>query len=264
MPEPQVTVLMGCWNNAATLPRAIDSILSQSLADLELLIVDDGSTDETPSLVEGYSDPRLRFHPIEHVGISRSLNIGLEESRAPLVAIHDADDWSLPERIERQAALLNERTDVAVVGCWMDEVDERERVLEPRSPRVAGEIRDDLLRWNPLPGTCVMLRRRETLDVGGFDPDFRFAADYDLIARLSDRHTIYCLGEVLAMRQKSSSAAGSSNERAQLKEVLRVQAETIRRRRQPAAYRFLIRTLVSLAAPLSLKRAVRRRRGKAP
>ena len=72
MPTPAVSVLIGAWNNAATLPRAIESILEQTLSDLELIVVDDGSTDETPEVVGRYSDPRLRRLELEHMGISRS------------------------------------------------------------------------------------------------------------------------------------------------------------------------------------------------
>src|SRR4051794_22959718 len=159
MPVPRVTVLIGCWNNAATLPRAIDSILAQTVENLELIVVDDGSTDETPTLVGGYSDPRLRRLALEHMGIARSLNRGMDEAASTVVAFQDADDWSKPERLERQLSILDERPEVAVVGCWMDEVDEEGRSLAPRQPRLEGRIGDRLIRFNPIPGTCSMLRR---------------------------------------------------------------------------------------------------------
>jgi glycosyltransferase involved in cell wall biosynthesis len=119
---PLVSVLIGCWNNADTLPQATNSILTQTLRDLELIIVDDGSTDSTPELVHRVSDPRVRYLPLQHVGISRSLNEGLRTARAPIVAVQDADDWSLPQRLERELGVLGARPDVAVVDCRMREV----------------------------------------------------------------------------------------------------------------------------------------------
>ena len=80
---PRVSVLIGCWNNADTLPRAIDSILSQTLRDLELIVVDDGSTDSTPILVRAVSDPRVRYLPLEHMGISPKPQHRASARRAP-------------------------------------------------------------------------------------------------------------------------------------------------------------------------------------
>jgi glycosyltransferase involved in cell wall biosynthesis len=261
---PRVTVLIGCWNNAPTLPRAIDSILAQTLSDLELIVVDDGSTDQSAEIADRYEDPRLRRLELEHMGIARSLNRGMEAARAPVVAFQDADDYSGPERLERQLAALEARSQVAVVGCWMDEVDEAGRPLEPRQPRLEGSVGPELVRFNPIPGTSAMVRRAAALDAGGFDPTFRFAADYDLWSRLSDQSEIVCLGEVLAVRQMSSAQAGSRNERDQIREGLRIRRERIRRRRDLGAARHLLRPLASLLAPVALKGWVRRRRGMAP
>jgi glycosyltransferase involved in cell wall biosynthesis len=264
MSNPRVSVLIGCWNNAATLPRAIDSILAQTLDDLELIVVDDGSTDESPEVVDRYQDPRLRRLALEHMGIARSLNRGLEAARAPAVAFQDADDWSYPSRLERQLAVLNRRPEVAVVGCWMDEVDEAGQPLKQRQPRRTGSVTGDLPRLNPIPGTSAMVRRDAAREAGDFDPRFRFAQDYDLWSRLSDRHEILCLGEVMAARQMARAAAGSRHEREQIREGIRIRLELIRRRRSPAAVRHLLRPTLSLLAPVRLKAASRRRRGMAP
>src|SRR5947207_3840224 len=148
---PRVSVRIGCWNNAATLRRAIESILSQTVADLELIVVDDGSTDETAELVAAVSDARVRHLPLEHMGISRSLNRGVDEARAPVVAVQDADDWSLPRRLERELAVLDSWPEVAVVGCRMREVGPDGEELRPRTTFAAGVVNGALMRFNPLP-----------------------------------------------------------------------------------------------------------------
>src|SRR5271170_4548626 len=97
---PRVTAIIGCYDNAPTLVRAIESILAQTLADLELIVIDDGSRDSSPELARAAAekDPRVRAIALpENVGISRSLNRGLQEARAPIVAIQDADDFSEPQ-----------------------------------------------------------------------------------------------------------------------------------------------------------------------
>lgn len=263
-PPPRITVLIGTWNNAPTLRRAIDSILAQTVADLELIVVDDGSTDESPDIARSYDDPRVRHLPLEHMGISRSLNAGIEAASSDVVAIQDADDWSLPQRLERQLAVFDSDPRVAVVGCRMKEVDEQGRELATRLPYAAGDVRRALMRFNPIPGTSAAFRKKLALAAGGFDPRFRYAQDYDLWQRLADRHVVVNLGEVLAVRELGMQNAGARWERAQIRETLRVRAEALARRRTLRGATGLVRPTVSLLTPLPLKRAVRRARGQAP
>src|SRR5690349_4827324 len=119
----RVSVLIGAWNNAATLPRAIDSVLGQTLDEVELLGLDDGSDDHTEAVVRRIRADRLRYLKLPHRGIAATLNRGLSEARADIIANLDADDWALPDRLRRQVALLDSRPDVAVVGCRTQEVD---------------------------------------------------------------------------------------------------------------------------------------------
>jgi glycosyltransferase involved in cell wall biosynthesis len=263
---PRVSVLIGCWNNADTLRQAIDSILAQTAKDLELIVVDDGSTDRTPELVEGVqkTDERVRYLPLAHMGISRSLNNGLGAARGNYVAFQDADDWSLPERIEREQQQLERRPEVAVVGCRMREVDRRGAVLTPRTTFAAGDVNSVLLSFNPIPNSCAMVRRHAALDAGGFDPRYRYAMDYDLWLRLAEHHVITTVDQELAVRRMTGSNVAAQRERAQTAETIRMRIEALRRRRTLRGAHQLAVPLVSLATPPPLKRAVRRRRGQAP
>jgi glycosyltransferase involved in cell wall biosynthesis len=269
MPErsadaPRVTVLIGCWNNADTLPEAIESILSQTVEDLELIVVDDGSTDSTPEVVGEISDSRLRYLPLEHMGISKSLNRGLAEAAAPAVAVQDADDWSLPERLERELEVLDGRPEVAVVGARMREVDGSGSELEPRTAFAAREVNRALMHFNPIPNSCAAFRRDVALSVGGYDERLRYAMDHDLWLRIADAHVVLTLDEVLAVRRMTGSNVAARAERAQLRETLAIRAATLRRRRTLAGATGLILPAVSYLTPLAVKRARRRRLGQAP
>ncbi len=262
--EPRVSVLIGCWNNADTVERAARSILDGTLSELELLIVDDGSTDETEQVVASLGDGRVRYLKLPHMGISRSLNAGLAEARAALVAIQDADDWSEPERLERQVELLESRPDVAVVGTRMYEVDEAGEPLRPRTTFAAGDVRPVLMRFNPIPNSCACFRREAALEVGGYDPGFLYAMDYDLWLKLAERHGVVTLDEPLATRRMSSRNVAARKERAQTGETIAMRAQALRRRRTLRGALGMVPALVSYLTPLPLKRAVRRRRGQAP
>src|SRR4051812_2872947 len=148
--DPRITVLIGAYNHEDTLPRAVESMLAQTVEALELIVIDDGSTDRSVDVAESLvaGDSRIRVLRMgENVGIARSLNAGLREARAPVVAVQDADDWSEPQRLERQLAALDAERGVAVVGSRQREVDPEGRELTPRTRFAAGDVVGVLLRF---------------------------------------------------------------------------------------------------------------------
>lgn len=264
---PRVSVLVGAYDNAATLQRAIDAVLTQTVSDLELLLIDDGSHDDTPRIIGDavVRDGRVRALSMErNVGISRSLNEGLREARAPIVAVQDADDYSAPERLERQLALLDARPEVAVVGSRMDEVDEAGHPLAPRTSFRAGDVNDVLLRFNPIPNTCSAFRRDVALALDGYDPRYRYAMEYDLWLRIADRHVVTALDEPLATRVMSPANVAATAERAQTAEAIAIRARTLVRRRTLRGASGLAVPVLAWLTPTPLKQTRRRRLGQAP
>ncbi len=264
---PLVTVLIGVYNNATTLDRAIDSILAQTVGDLELLLIDDGSRDESPAAIAAAAarDGRVRVLTMErNVGISRSLNEGLHAARAPIVAVQDADDYSCPERLERQLAVLAARPDVAVVGSRMHEVDPAGRPLASRTSFRAGDVGDVLLRFNPLPNTSAAFRREPALALGGYDPRYRYAMEYDLWLRLADDHALVALDEPLSTRVMSTTNVAARADRAQTGEAIAIRLRTLTRRRTLRGASGLVVPAIAWLTPVRLKRARRRRLGQAP
>ena len=264
---PRVSVLIGAYNNASTLERAARSMLDQTVTELELLIIDDGSTDATPGVAAAIAagDARVRVMRLEsNLGIARSLNAGLSAAGAPVVAVLDADDWSEPQRLERQLGVLEREPAVAVVGCRMREVDERGNDLVSRTRFASGEVNHALMRFNPIPNTSAAFRRDAALGVGGYDARYRWATEYDLWLRLADRHRILALNEMLATREMSTRNVAARREREQIAESIVIRLRAMCRRRSARGATGLLPYAVSYVAPLELKRAVRRRQGRAP
>jgi len=188
---PRVSVVMPVFNGAAHLRPALDSILTQTLRDLELVAVDDGSTDETPAILAAVRDPRLRVIRQDHGGMVSALNRGIREARAALVARMDADDISLPHRLEAQMRYLERHRDVALVGGGFAHVDEDDRRLNDAVglPRTHEGIAWAMLRGRlgVLHATAVV-RRQVLLALRGYDPDFRHSEDVEFFARLIQHH----------------------------------------------------------------------------
>ncbi len=196
--SPSISVIMPVWNGEKYLREAVDSILNQSFKDLELLAIDDGSTDGTAEILRSYADPRLRVHRLEHGGIVMALNHGLACARSEWVARQDADDISLPHRLEAewQAVQRNRRavlchSDVDLIG--EGSADARRAHL-PRSRSLAA-LR--LCYQCPITHSSVLFHKPTALAVGGYLPEERHAEDFSLWGRMLERGEFIGLPERL-------------------------------------------------------------------
>jgi glycosyltransferase involved in cell wall biosynthesis len=193
-----VSVVLPVRDGARYLCDAVESVLAQTLADLELIAVDDGSTDETPALLAGFGDPRLRVLRQDRLGLVAALNRGIEAATAPYVARMDADDVSLPARLERQLAFLDAHPRAALVVPGVELVDEEGRrvgtiVLPPQD----ADLRRRLLLRNPITHGSVVLRRAALEQAGGYRGAHGANEDYDLWRRLAREWELAAIPELL-------------------------------------------------------------------
>ena len=189
-----VTVLLPVYNGEATLAAAIESLLVQDLDDVEILIIDDCSSDGSAALARRYEARWPSVRVVVHArnaGLAATLNEGLESATHDLVARMDQDDESLPCRLRVQRAFLDARPEVVAAGSFvlhMGARPDRDRLVElPSAPR---EVARRLPAENCLYHPSVMMRRQAVLDAGGYRPEFRNAEDYDLWLRLSRSHDL--------------------------------------------------------------------------
>ena len=186
MTEPEVTAVIPVHDGAEFVREAIESVLAQTHAVSECIVVDDGSTDATADVVDGFGPPVRRVHQ-PRAGVSAARNRGAREARGELVAFLDHDDAWLPRKLERQvAALAAEQATMAV--CALEVVDAAGRTLRvmrlgPTADLVAGML---LFDGTPV-ASCSssgLVRRDALLALGGFDPRLGTSADWDLLMRV--------------------------------------------------------------------------------
>jgi glycosyltransferase involved in cell wall biosynthesis len=191
---PRISCLLPVYDGEAFLAEAVRSILSQTYADFELVVVDDGSRDATPDILQGFAeqDDRVRVVRQENGGIVAALNAGLAASRGDYVARMDADDVSLPDRFQFQLDYLDAHPGCVLVGGFA-------RSLKPDGSfdgRTTGgrHRRTDLTCFPPRVAVAmhplIMVRRAAMLQIGGYRSAFPHAEDYDLFLRLSKLGTI--------------------------------------------------------------------------
>jgi glycosyltransferase involved in cell wall biosynthesis len=189
---PLVSVITAVYNGERYLSEAVDSILGQTVADFEFIVVNDGSTDRTAQILGSYVDPRIRIlHNQQNVGPAASRNRAIAGARAPYIAIQDADDVALPQRLEKQIFFLEKNPNVALVGSHAVTIDDQGNecgalVYPPADDR---GIKWDLLFRNPFIHSSVMLRRSVLNLTGPYtdDPEVcrAFVEDYELTSRIN-------------------------------------------------------------------------------
>ncbi len=203
---PVVSVVMSVYNDAQYLPRALDSILTQTGVDFELIVVNDGSTDNSSRVLSDYArrDPRVRVVDQENSGLTAALIHGCRLAGGRYIARHDSDDISLPGRLSRQLAYLESHPEVALVACGTHFIGPKEELLYTLtthdSPPVATarlRVTDAAQLRGPFGHGSVMFRRDRYDAVGGYRRAFRQAQDVDLWTRLTDQERLAFLPEVL-------------------------------------------------------------------
>jgi glycosyltransferase involved in cell wall biosynthesis len=180
--SPQISCITVFYNRAALISTSIGSLLSQTSQDFEIIVVDDGSTDDTLSRLSLFDDARLHVTGQSNSGFTAAMNAAVRRSRGQYIAVHGAGDISLPERLEKQAAFLDANPEVGAVGCarLTDGM-----VIGPRAGVIErGPMLKTMLHRNPFSHGEVMFRRSLFDKVGGYRQEFRFAQDRDLWLRM--------------------------------------------------------------------------------
>lgn len=233
------------YNRAAVLLRAISSALGQSLRDLELIVVDDGSADSTVELVAAVRDPRVHFIRLpSRAGVAGARNAGVRAARGEWVAFLDSDDEWLPTKLEQQVVRFREDAGLAAtVGyCFLQRRDERTgRIVPAHRGGPEGDVLPALLTgWSPFP-SCLVVSRRALLAVGGWDENLPAFEGYDLCLRLAEAGSRFvAVWETLVIKYDYGGPQLSTAYEAALRGVTRLDekwAARLRARFGPGPYR---------------------------
>jgi glycosyltransferase involved in cell wall biosynthesis len=221
---PRISVVMPTYNGERFLRPAIESILSQTFRDFELIAIDDGSTDGTAAILREFADRDDRVTLLSNernLGIAGATNRGLAAARGEFVALHDHDDISLPHRFQTEIDFLRSHADLTVVGSAATLIDENgSQYAEFPLPCDEIDIKWRLLFWgDAFHYTSLMVRRSALQAIGGYGEDtaFRYAEAYDPFGRLAMGHHMVNLPEKLVLWRRHPSATSFQRQQEQLR-----------------------------------------------
>lgn len=216
MEPPHISVVLPTYNRQGSLGRAIGSVLGQTFENLELIVVDDGSTDDTGTLLSSFDDPRLLFIRTDGPrGAAVARNEGIKRARGTLVAFLDSDDEWVSTKLAEQVALLD-RSGAhvgAVGGAYIIHSPDERILVRSHALETASDYEGDLLE-GPCCITPVWLVRREALaDIDGFDESLPCLEDWDLLLRLSQVTTLTAVATPVLHKYGSPDSLGANLER---------------------------------------------------
>ena len=223
MEDKLVTIIMPVYNAELYLKDAIESVLAQSYKNFIFMIINDGSTDQTEKIILEYKDERIQYiSNEENLGIVKTLNKGIALSYTKYIARMDADDICAPERLQQQINVMEQDSQIALLGTWAELIDEQEKYVGKLTPYTNDKsIRTALLFSNIFVHSSVMIRRH-ILEMNDwrYDEHHKAVEDYGLWIKISNKYKVQILPEML-LKYRLNTNGIMSNENKNVMEMLK-------------------------------------------
>ncbi|MBU2540164.1 glycosyltransferase [Patescibacteria group bacterium] len=256
--NPKVSVIMAVFNGQQYVGEAIKNILEQTFKNFEFIIVNDGSTDKTEEILTNWEKKDSRIKIISNpsnIGLTKSLNKAIDVVQGKYIARQDADDISLPQRLEKQVVFLEDHLEIKVLGTFGYAINQEGKILrEETLPVSHQDIKNVLIRRNPFIHTSVMIRKEIINKVGKYNEDFKVIQDYELWFRILKVAKGENLPLFLVKKKYQPEMISSKRNKEQIKQAILLKKRVIKSKDYPIiCYVYLLRDYLSLACPPFLK-----------
>ncbi len=196
-----ISIIIPTYNRQGPVFRAIDSVLRQSYKDLEVIVVDDGSTDNTALWIKNYTDPRLKYFRAENKGVAAARNFGVEKAQADWISFLDSDDLWLKHKLSEQIRFHDKNRDILISQTDDVWIRDSKRVNKMKKHTIReGDIFEQSLRLCLVCCSSVMMKKSLFCETGGFDESLKTCEDYDLWLRILAKHEVGFIKKALVTK----------------------------------------------------------------
>ena len=210
MSAPKVTIVCAYYNREDYVTESVQSLLDQTYENLEIIIINDGSTDKTLERLSAFDDPRLKIITQDNAGFVPSIRRAVDEATGEYIAVHGSGDISLPMRIEKQIQAMQSDKNIGVVGCYTEDDSKTGNAKYTLKIRNNLNFNKTLMQYNMFTHGEVMFRKAVYDQVGGYRPFFIYAQDRDLWLRMSEHCDYRIVEETLYRRMRLSDGVSTN------------------------------------------------------
>jgi glycosyltransferase involved in cell wall biosynthesis len=196
--KPKVSVIIPTYNRAHYIQKALDSVMAQTYQDFEVIVIDDGSTDNTREVVKQYGE-KVRYFYQENTGIPGARNAGIRNSAGDYIAFLDSDDYWVKEKLERQMALFSEHPEYGMVASCCASIEQDGSFREKNRPGKSGWILEDIFQKNFIRTSSAIVKRECLEKIGLFDEELQQCQEYDLWMHIAVYYPIGFINESLSV-----------------------------------------------------------------
>lgn len=212
--NPKISVILPVYNAEKFIEESVHSILNQSYSDFELIIINDGSTDNSEKIILSIKDERIKFISKNNSGLAPTLNEGIRLAKGEFIARQDNDDISLPERFKKQIEFLSLNPEIVLVGTWAEIIDENGKSTGRfhKHPTDSKKLKFNLLFNNPFVHSSIMIRKSVILNAGLYNEDKTLFEDYTLWSLVARNNEVANLPDVLVKYREVNTGMSKSAE----------------------------------------------------
>ena len=212
--SPLVSVIIPVYNGERYLSETIESVISQTEKNWEIIAVNDGSTDHSQALLEEFAkrDPgRIRIISVRNGGVSRARNIGVSAARGIYIAFLDQDDLWAPQKLQRQINMFFTNKSLGITFTNESIIDQQGSIIREKALKFGkknrGNVFDHLIFDNFIPISSVILEKKLFVEIGGFDPQFSLAEDYDFLLKVTQKVPVDFIDEPLLLYREHGESS---------------------------------------------------------
>ena len=257
--QPLVSVIIPTYNKSQYLREAIKSVLNQTYKNIEVIVVDDGSTDNTKEIVESFNDSRIIYIFQENKGPAIARNTGIKKAQGEYIAFLDSDDLWLKEKLEKQVDFMEKNSEIGLLGTGCYEVTDKGKIIGKKIFPIKNKIlQKDLIKYNSFIQSSVMIRKEVFDKVGLYDKSFRESEDYELWLRIAENYKIANLAEPLVTKRYCKKSLSPAKDKEQLYFVLEAKKAAIHRGQYSKwCYLCLLKSWIFMKIPFSWRKIIR-------